>query len=135
MLKHIPKLLTGELLKILNDMGHGDTLVLADANFPRRRSGHEGGIYSRCRCRADDGCNTAPYAPWPVCWLPGKAYGGKPRRRLHSHHMGRFQGLGYKEQRPCYHWIHRPLPFLWGGKKGLCCGVHRRGAPLRLRDP
>ena len=34
MLKHIPKLLTGELLKILNDMGHGDTLVLADANFP-----------------------------------------------------------------------------------------------------
>ena len=39
MLKHIPKLLTGELLKILNDMGHGDTLVLADANFPAAAQG------------------------------------------------------------------------------------------------
>ena len=39
MLKHIPKLLTGELLKILNDMGHDDTLVLADANFPAAAQG------------------------------------------------------------------------------------------------
>ncbi len=34
MLKEIDKLLTGDLLKILCDMGHGDELVIADANFP-----------------------------------------------------------------------------------------------------
>ncbi len=34
MLKNVPKLLSGDLLKILCDMGHGDELVIADANFP-----------------------------------------------------------------------------------------------------
>ena len=34
MLKGIDKLLTGELLKALCDMGHGNELVIADANFP-----------------------------------------------------------------------------------------------------
>jgi L-fucose mutarotase len=34
MLKGIDKLLTGDMLKILCDMGHGDELVIADANFP-----------------------------------------------------------------------------------------------------
>ena len=34
MLKGIDKLLTGDILKILCDMGHGDELVIADANFP-----------------------------------------------------------------------------------------------------
>ena len=34
MLKGINKLLTGDLLKILCDMGHGDELVIADGNFP-----------------------------------------------------------------------------------------------------
>lgn len=34
MLKGIDKLLGGDLLKILCDMGHGDELVIADANFP-----------------------------------------------------------------------------------------------------
>jgi len=34
MLKGIDKLLTGDLLKILCDMGHGDEIVIADANFP-----------------------------------------------------------------------------------------------------
>jgi L-fucose mutarotase len=34
MLLGISKLLTGDLLKILCDMGHGDTIVIADANFP-----------------------------------------------------------------------------------------------------
>lgn len=34
MLKGINKLLTGDLLKILCDMGHGDELVIADTNFP-----------------------------------------------------------------------------------------------------
>lgn len=34
MLKSIDPLLTGDLLKILRDMGHGDEIVLTDANFP-----------------------------------------------------------------------------------------------------
>lgn len=34
MLKGLNKLLTGDILKALCDMGHGDELVIADANFP-----------------------------------------------------------------------------------------------------
>ncbi len=34
MLKNIPEILTPGLLKILDEMGHGDEIVLADANFP-----------------------------------------------------------------------------------------------------
>ena len=34
MLTNMSKLLTGDLLKILCDMGHGDTIVIADGNFP-----------------------------------------------------------------------------------------------------
>jgi L-fucose mutarotase len=34
MLKNIPPILSPELLKVLCEMGHGDTLVLADGNFP-----------------------------------------------------------------------------------------------------
>ena len=37
MLQGISKLLTGDLLKALCDMGHGDELVIADANFPGER--------------------------------------------------------------------------------------------------
>ena len=34
MLKGIPSILQPELLKILMEMGHGDTLVIGDGNFP-----------------------------------------------------------------------------------------------------
>jgi len=34
MLKHIPPIVSPELLKVLMEMGHGDELVLADGNFP-----------------------------------------------------------------------------------------------------
>ncbi len=34
MLIGIPDIISPELLKILSDMGHGDEIVLADANFP-----------------------------------------------------------------------------------------------------
>ncbi len=37
MLCGIPLLLTGEVLRQLDDMGHSDTLVVADANFPAHR--------------------------------------------------------------------------------------------------
>ena len=34
MLLNIPKVLSPELLKVLCEMGHGDTILLADANYP-----------------------------------------------------------------------------------------------------
>ena len=34
MLKHVPNILSPELLKILMEMGHGDEIVIADGNFP-----------------------------------------------------------------------------------------------------
>ena len=34
MLKGIPKIVSPELLKTLCEMGHGDEIVIADANFP-----------------------------------------------------------------------------------------------------
>ncbi len=39
MLLTINPLLTGELLKLLDDMGHSDFVVIADANFPAHRMG------------------------------------------------------------------------------------------------
>lgn len=34
MLKNIPKIIAPALLKVLCEMGHGDEIVIADANFP-----------------------------------------------------------------------------------------------------
>jgi len=39
MLKGIDPLLGGDLLKILDDMGHGDQLLLVDRNYPAAASG------------------------------------------------------------------------------------------------
>lgn len=39
MLKGIPKLVSPELLKVLCEMGHGDEIVIADANFPSETYG------------------------------------------------------------------------------------------------
>lgn len=34
MLRRIPACISPELLKVLHEMGHGDTIVIGDANFP-----------------------------------------------------------------------------------------------------
>ncbi len=34
MLKNVPSILSPELLKVLMEMGHGDTIVIGDGNFP-----------------------------------------------------------------------------------------------------
>jgi L-fucose mutarotase len=39
MLKGVPKICSPELLKILCEMGHGDEIVIADANFPAETFG------------------------------------------------------------------------------------------------
>ena len=38
MLRGIPKCLSPELLKVLAEMGHGDTLIIADAFYPSASS-------------------------------------------------------------------------------------------------
>lgn len=39
MLKNVPKIISPELLKVLCEMGHGDEIVIADANFPAENYG------------------------------------------------------------------------------------------------
>lgn len=34
MLKGIPNIISPELLKILDEMGHGDEIIIGDGNFP-----------------------------------------------------------------------------------------------------
>lgn len=41
MLKGIPHIIPPELLKILCEMGHGDRIVIADANFPAQSMGKD----------------------------------------------------------------------------------------------
>ena len=36
MLKHIPKTFTPDLFKLLMEMGHGESIVIADGNFPQK---------------------------------------------------------------------------------------------------
>lgn len=40
MLKGIPGIISPDLMKILMEMGHGDEIVLADANFPAASHAH-----------------------------------------------------------------------------------------------
>ncbi|MCL1858573.1 MAG: fucose isomerase [Oscillospiraceae bacterium] len=36
MLKHIPKTFTPDLLKLIMEMGHGETILISDGNFPQK---------------------------------------------------------------------------------------------------
>ncbi len=47
MLKHIPPILSPELLKVLCEMGHSDRIVIADGNFPAESIGRNA-IVIRC---------------------------------------------------------------------------------------
>ena len=47
MLKGIPKIISPELLKILCEMGHSDTIVIADGNFPAESMGRNSKVV-RC---------------------------------------------------------------------------------------
>ena len=47
MLKGIPGIISPELLKVLCEMGHGDTILIADGNFPSASMGKKS-IVIRC---------------------------------------------------------------------------------------
>lgn len=46
MLNRIPKILSPELVKVLMEMGHGDEILIADANYPAKTN-------NECVIRAD----------------------------------------------------------------------------------
>lgn len=41
MLKGIPKIISPELLKVLDEMGHADRIIIADGNFPAESMGKD----------------------------------------------------------------------------------------------
>ena len=47
MLKGIPKILSPELLKVLDEMGHSDRIIISDGNFPAESIGKDA-IVIRC---------------------------------------------------------------------------------------
>ena len=67
MLKGIPKILSPELLKVLCEMGHGDTICIGDGNFPAastakdsiliRADGHDPTGLSAGHLRRDTGAS------------------------------------------------------------------------------
>lgn len=54
MLNGISKILTGDMLKVLSDMGHGDVLILADANFSGETIAKETAYGKLLRCPGAD---------------------------------------------------------------------------------
>ncbi len=54
MLNNIPKILTGDILKVLSDMGHGDVLIIGDANFPGESISKTTSYGSLLRCPDTD---------------------------------------------------------------------------------
>ena len=54
MLKNIPPILSPDMLKVLCEMGHGDRLVLADANFPAASMGKDAIVLRADGHRATD---------------------------------------------------------------------------------
>ncbi len=50
MLKGIPKNVSPELLKVLCEMGHGDEMVIADANFPSASIAKSARSFRRTEC-------------------------------------------------------------------------------------
>ena len=73
MLKNIPAIISPELLKVLSEMGHSDTIVIADGNFPAESMGKNAKVI---RMDGHSGCDVLeavlkvfpldPYVEQPV---------------------------------------------------------------------
>ena len=72
MLKGIPKILSPELLKILCEMGHGDTICIADGNFPSESVGKNAKVV-----RAD-GHSVTALLDAVLAVMPLDTYGDEP---------------------------------------------------------
>ena len=81
MLKHIPEILTPELLKVLMEMGHGDEIVIADGNFP-------GAAIAQRLIRLDSGRGDAVFSAGQLHGKAGGTYGSGSRRSGRSCNLG-----------------------------------------------
>ena len=70
MLQGISPLLSPELLFVLHSMGHGDEIVLADANFP--------GVTMNTTCLRADGVQIAPLLHALLPLFPLDTFCGSP---------------------------------------------------------
>lgn len=74
MLAGIPKLLSPEIIAALCEMGHGDIVVLGDANFPGKRVAKEG----NCKFLRADGISGTAMLDAILSVIPCDAYVEKP---------------------------------------------------------
>ncbi|MHC1771591.1 MAG: RbsD/FucU family protein [Flexilinea sp.] len=74
MLAGIPKLLSPEIIAVLCEMGHGDIVVLGDANFPGKRVAKEG----NCKFLRADGISGTAMLDAILSVIPCDAYVEKP---------------------------------------------------------
>ncbi len=74
MLKNVPKALSSELLMHLDRMGHNDTLVIGDGNFPGSSLARQGGAHI-VYC---DGVGTAEMMDAILAMIPVDIYVEKP---------------------------------------------------------
>lgn len=121
MLKGIPNLLTPDLLKILMEMGHGDTICIGDGNFPHAamaRDSHLVRLDGHNACEVLDAIlqlmplDTYVEAPVslmevvpgddvvPTIWDDFKAIVEKHQPGTRFTHIERFQF--YEEAKKCY---------------------------------
>lgn len=77
MLLGLDPLLTGDLLKVLRNMGHGDTIVVADCNFPAHEIARRAAV--PCISLA---CDTAKAAGAILSVLPLDSFVEHPVQRM-----------------------------------------------------
>jgi hypothetical protein len=87
MLKGIPPILSPELLKVLDEMGHTDELTIGDGNFP----GHTYG-------KRDPACPACQCAPASMALLEKVRTGSRIQKRYHPPLTPLHQLLGKTSQ-------------------------------------
>jgi hypothetical protein len=141
MLKGIDPLLTPDLLKVLAEMGHGDEIVIADANFTAMSLGRGkpvitlpgAGVQRTVRSGAERCCRWTPWSTsrWPACrWAA--------RRRATAARCSAPWWMPLQASRPCHARTmrgHGTLRVLRTGQGRLRHRAHRRAAALCQRDP
>lgn len=80
MLLGIPKLLSPEILSTLCEMGHGDVVVIGDANFPAKRFAKEG----NCKFLRADGISGTALLDAILSVIPCDAYVEHPVKLMQT---------------------------------------------------
>ena len=80
MLLGIPKILSPEIISILAQMGHGDVIVIGDANFPGKKFAIEGG----CEFLRADGVSGTDLLDAILSLIPCDAYTEHPVKLMQT---------------------------------------------------